>query len=282
MAVKNLSEIIETAIGNNRSRRQFARDANIDPAIISRIFTSDYIPGIKTLQKISTVADPRSNLKLSDFLEAAGYGKRATESFSDLAAKNIATVALGISAVITAMMIGNTKLKVDKMLEEQPDIAKDIVKQQVKSQRLFKTTALSLIFQFLTEKEIEWRQGLVKNLNIYGNAPDEYIMLENCRFSQWWLVFWSSSESRDDQNLISSEDQAHMLFSRFTTEPADPKRKISIVVDDQELFNALESLRGHNSFRGDQSVILVDMDNLQIVKESVISSYSENPDRKEA
>ena len=73
-----------------------------------------------------------------------------------------------------------------------------------------------------------------------------------------------------------------MLFSRFTTEPADPKRKISIVVDDQELFNALESLRGHNSFRGDQSVILVDMDNLQIVKESVISSYSENPDRKEA
>ena len=273
MAEKKLSAIIEMAKGNNRTLRQFARDADIDPSVISRMIKSDYIPGIKTLQKISTAADLGSNLKLSDFLEAAGYGKRATESISDIAVKNITTVALGITAVITAMMTGKNKLKVDKILEEQPAVTKDIVKQQVKSQRLFKTTALSLIFQFLTENEIEWRQGLINNLKTYGNAPDEYILLEHYKYTSWWLVFWAKPEQQDDQNMISCEDQAHMLFSRFTTEAADPNRKISIVVDDQELFNALENLKGRNSFRGDQSVILIDMDNLQIIKESVISSY---------
>ena len=49
----------------------------------------------------------------------------------------------------------------------------------------------------------------------------------------------------------------------------------SIVVDNLELYEAVLKFKGHNSYRGNLSVILVDTEAVAIVKEEVIATYCE-------
>ena len=73
---EKLGELLTKAAGN-RSLRQYARDADVTPA---RLFEmkrpNGPKPGALVLIKLcEKKANPQNGVTLSDFLEAAGYGK---------------------------------------------------------------------------------------------------------------------------------------------------------------------------------------------------------------
>ena len=68
---------------------------------------------------------------------------------------------------------------------------------------------------------------------------------------------------------------AKALVSKFLCFPPDQKRKASIVVDNEGLFEALLALKGENSYRGNVSAILVNPNEIRLSREEYIATYEE-------
>ena len=63
------------------------------------------------------------------------------------------------------------------------------------------------------------------------------------------------------------------LFTQFFLFPANVKRKISLVVNNEELYGIFMGYKDRNSFKGNVSVILVDEKQVRVVKEEHIAYY---------
>ena len=64
------------------------------------------------------------------------------------------------------------------------------------------------------------------------------------------------------------------MVSSFCVAAPDPNRKVSIVVDNDRLLEELSKYQSRNSYRGNMSIILIDVDNARIVKEELLSSFN--------
>ena len=120
---------------------------------------------------------------------------------------------------------------------------------------------------------IQCQLGRIEDLNYIGSKPDLLLLLNDSEIHNWWLCFWSKDKEIEDHQTVSPTDLANILICRFTGIPSDPTRKVSIVVDDEELFNAICYFKNNNSYRGNLSVILIDIDDSKISKEEIISTY---------
>jgi hypothetical protein len=63
------------------------------------------------------------------------------------------------------------------------------------------------------------------------------------------------------------------LFGSFVTIPEDPKRKLSFVVNNEEIYKEFIKLKGNNSYKGNTSVVLVDKNGTSVVSEEFISYF---------
>ncbi len=63
----------------------------------------------------------------------------------------------------------------------------------------------------------------------------------------------------------------------------EPKleRKISVVIDSQEAFEAFIGYKDKLAYRGDLSIILIDRETLAVVREEYLAHYSINDTRSE-
>ena len=59
---------------------------------------------------------------------------------------------------------------------------------------------------------------------------------------------------------------------------SNKKRKISIVVNNNKVYEYLLKFKGNISYRGYLSIILVDINNVSVEKEDYISWYEDNED----
>ena len=62
----------------------------------------------------------------------------------------------------------------------------------------------------------------------------------------------------------------------MVTIASDKKRKVSIVVDDMELYDSVLKLANHNSYRGYATVILIDTEGIELKKEEIVATYEED------
>lgn len=154
----------------------------------------------------------------------------------------------------------------------------DLLLQYAKKQRKFQKMALGEIMSLLADKGIGCRPGSFKGTDSLGGRADAYIMLEGHRIETWWFAFWADDEELQKREYVYVGDRAHLLFSRFSTAAADPRRKASIVVDNRELFDELCRFKGHNSYRGNMSAILIEPDEAKVVKEEILAFFDERED----
>ncbi len=193
-----------------------------------------------------------------------------------------AATPIGVAAAMTTLIkiknLNGTHASKMKKTEEPLTYTNDMLLQYEKKQKRFSAIALGVLYKAAADKGISCHHGNLKDIDNLGALPDDCIFVSNNNISNWWLIFWAKDDKIDAHTIVLPEDRASVLLSRFTTANADPHRMASIVVDDLELFEAVSKFKGHNSYRGNLSVILVDTDTVSVVREEVIATYYEEDD----
>lgn len=151
----------------------------------------------------------------------------------------------------------------------------DMLLQYEKRQRLFAATASGIIYNALINKGITWTIENTEDIDTLGVKPDLAINISNQFIEKWWFTFWAKDSELDSHVTVSTRDRADVMFSRYVSAKQNPNRQVSIVVDDMELFNAICEFKGHNSYRGNLSVLLINMENVRIEKEECICHYDD-------
>ena len=227
----------------------------------------------ETYRKIAKVLDCDINYLLVDEESALIGATAAISAFgvaiSATAAPVGAIVALG---TLLAVKKGFKKSKNNGVLSYN----NDSLLQYERHQKKFRVTAIGIIYSELVTKGVSFQPDHTRFVDTLVSKPDERILILGQSISNWWLSFWSKDKELDNRVIISTSDRANVLFCRYVSAPADQARKASIVVDDNELFEALCAFKGNNSYRGNMSVILIDTENVKVVKEENIATYYEN------
>lgn len=156
----------------------------------------------------------------------------------------------------------------------------DMFFQYERTQKRFAATAMGILYKTAAEKGIQCQQGSLKDIHGIGIQPDDYIVVKGHVIKDWWIIFWAKDPELDEHIIVSSNDRARAMVSRFTTVESDPKRMATIVVDDIELYEAVCRYKDHNSYRGNLSVVLVDTNEVRICKETIIALYDDEPSAK--
>ena len=270
---KELAKLVLKAKGDNRSIRQYAEDANISASIISRILSETYKPGIKVLQRLtSESAKPQGNVSLKDLTIAAGFTSDVVGATSAVAAGALASTLpiLGPIGGVMAGVIAGAASAGSKHSKNKKDLnemdSNTVLSQCEKKQRHFKAISWGLIRDLMTANGYSWSPGIIKELSVQ-QKPDDYVIINDNQIKEWWFAFWGKDPELDKLQIMSNEDRLTILISRFILVPANQERKISIVIDDKELFEYACSLKGEISFKGNLSIILIDLDEIQVVSE---------------
>ena len=159
--------------------------------------------------------------------------------------------------------------------EESLTDTNDKLLQYEKNQKLFAVSAMGIIYKAAAEKGIQCQQGNIKDIEDTEIRPDDYIIVKNQEIQDWWLTFWAKDPSLEEHMIMLPDELARMMISRFAAAKSDPKRMATIIVNDLELYKAICRFKNHNSYRGNLSVILVDMNAVRISKETILSLYDD-------
>lgn len=216
-------------------------------------------------------------------MEDTGKAMGATAALATLAGIMTTTAVspVGMGVVLAALaevgiinaLSGKGK---NKKIDEPLTYNNDILLQYEKKQKRFKAIASGIICKAIMSKGYSFVPGELKDLDDVGVRPDEYLVFSEELISSWWFIYWAKDKKLDDSVIISATDRASVLFSRMVTIASDKKRKVSIVVDDMELYDAVLKLANHNSYRGYATVILIDTEGIELKKEEIVATYEED------
>ena len=182
---------------------------------------------------------------------------------------------------------GNKKGEEDKLIERVENVSKENLAlfsaerldEYNRQRHRFAVTATGLLYGQLIQKGFRFRPCNVNELTFQCYDDDAIVKLEDCSINIWLFKFVAFSE--DDRMLDDLvKDMALNVMSRLVFISNDAKRKVSIVVNDMELYNHLLRYKGCNSYRGNLSVILIDTKEVSIRKEDYLSVYDFSNEEK--
>ena len=190
----------------------------------------------------------------------------------------LGTATLPMGTLVGASMAALAASKAKKSTAKNEDSSdpltynNDMLLQYEKKQRTFQAIAIGIIYSKLASDGIAFQPGNKDDLDSLGGKPDEYIKITGESESEWWLSFWAKDEKLDKNVIMTEDDRAAVMISRFATAKFDENRKITIVVDDETLYDAILNYKNHNSLRVNMSVMLIDGESVAIVREETIAT----------
>lgn len=287
MKNKNLIELVKKARGD-RSLREFAKDAEVNVSILSRIESGEYNPGRKVLEKLTSPnAKPQGGVTYQDLAEAANDNDQYKKGIAAgmTAAGLVAGSLPGVSAALlalagaTATSIKTQQVISDKEKKQEEKLTDDLKK--IATERYvalnreihrFTATATGLLYGKLAEMGVHFRPGNKDETDIVLCEGDSFLFIEDEVVDTWLLSYIALSEADRGMDMLIKKSTKRMIERWLFTVP-DQKRKFSIVVNDEILFKYLVELRGKNLFRGNLSVIQVDVKSVQVICEEYIAFY---------
>ncbi len=131
--------------------------------------------------------------------------------------------------------------------------------------------ARAIVFSALSEGNFEW--SFFNSQNNTGILPaDMVVEIKNSSINQWNFHLIS-----DTEGCLSEKDsfktRMYMYYGYLATMAAPSHVKYSFITDSNEVFEKIKAL-SPRSLAAVVSVILIDMDNLSILKEENISGAS--------
>lgn len=225
--------------------------------------------------------------KLADVLECEiEYLKRDDKSFYTggmFTALDTMTTALGILSVATNGVINSISKSLSSFTDgesskEELSKSSDFLLQYEKKQKKFQAIAMGLIMEKLANQNIPFTPGVNNNLDKIESKPDQFLSIESESINSWWFSFWTRDEKLDEEVIVFPSDRASLLIGRYATISENPRRKVSIVVDDDELYQELIKFKNHNSFNGNMSIILINIDKVELIREEYIALHRDAKD----
>ena len=274
---KKLGELVKLAKGEDRTIKEYGRDAGVDPAIISKIIAGKYLPKkpkmLKDLTSIS--AAPRNDITYEMLIKAS----RTEDAYK-------AGVAAGLGAVTTMMpIVGGVALsmlltgenaikpKIDSIIDGD-----DLVEKTVANLLRFSAAAVGIIYGRLAQKGIVFRPEVDKSKRLMTNEIDTYITIENQDIEEYILGYVYLDKDDINSDYIV-ENIARQSVERLLFIKSNEKRKVSIVVNSKEVYNYLLQYKGAMSYRGNLSIILFDLDKINIEREEYLALYDEDKEK---
>lgn len=271
----------------DRSLREYAKDTDINVSILSRIERGEYKPGKKVLKKLTSPdAKPQGGVTYQDLVEAANDNELYRKGIAaGMAVAGLVPGALpGITAALLTLASSSTTIKAQILLQEKErsktkgskqGVGKsDISRYGVLNQEIqrFAATATGIIYGKLASKGVRFRIGMQEETDITLYDGDSLLLVENQCIDSWMLSFIAMSEEDRGMDKIV-KNSAKSMFERLLFIAPDAKRKYSIVVNDKVLFDYLLEYKDKNSYRGNLSIIEIDVKNVEVVREEYISFY---------
>ena len=299
MGETSLGTLVKQAKGDDRSLREYAKDSGVDAAIISKIINGSYAPKKPDiyLRLTSPQAAPRGGVTSEQLIEAssaanspqsfqAGLAAGMTATASILAAVGgvpITAVATSLTGLFAAKSAFDAAAKVGAKKNSPKEVLtynNDRLLEFEKTQKRFRAAALGMIITSLAKQGVACKVEDVAKLDLGSARPDECLTISGSPISSWWFSFWAKDEELDERALVFREDRALVMLSRYTPVPADPDRKVSLVVDDAALYDELAKYKDQNSYRGEMSIILVDQSSFEVIREEYVAHYDADTTRE--
>ena len=279
----SVGELVRQAKGEDRSLREYARDSGVDAAIISKIINGNYIPKKPGIYEALTSlqAAPRGGVSLQQLLEAAGT---SVEYRSGMAAGISVGVFASLSEVPSSTLIKTLKARgiaidgggtaeISNMKPEDIQRA-----QRLKSEKQrFEATANGIILGCLGKKGLAFQIVQTDGREIDKIHFDTYIRLMNHEISEYLIQYAFISEEEAGSLPLVKNTVRGLVEELIFMKPSET-RKVSIVTNHPDAFEDLCTYKDRLSFNGELSVILFDLDNARLLKETYLSHYiSGNP-----
>ena len=271
---RKLAMIVKELIGN-RSIRRTAEDSGVAASYITGILKERYIPSAEILRKLAMPeARPQNAVTLEDLMVAAGYqNDYVEEAFKDAVFDEIEDVESGKTIDIEPNM--EVLSRIAKHAEEYGGASSHRERHKMRMQEMskFKSLATGIVYKALTEKGIHFSNAY-DVVGIRGFKPDMSIHVPMQPILEWWFEYKSiGAEGRG--GLFNLK---HFLGQFMFIEPK-LDRKISVVINNRDVFDALCGYKDKLAYRGDLSIILIDEGTFSVVQEEYLAHY--NLDKKD-
>lgn len=245
-----------------RNRETYERLASVLGCDINYLLVDDNEEAIKNISSfLSSVS--RSSIK-----PTMGRGS---------VVGTVSMAVAGLSAEVISEILQST-LKAKNDDPDRLSKANRILMDYTKQQKQFSATAMGIILRALADKNVKYQLGNIKDVDVIGGPPDEIVKISGNTIKEWWFNFWTKNDELDGRTFANKREQAEVILGRYLTSKADSSRKVSIAVDDDQLFDALLEFKNHNSYKGNLSAILIDVDAVTVKKEQALAFYSDQTD----
>lgn len=247
-----LGNIINLARGD-RSLRKYAQDAGVSYSTIYLIEKSEYMPSPEMIRKLTSKrANPQNGVTYEDAMSAAGYKTKQDED------------RVGEKAIEIFI---ETNLNIDKS-----DRDKQIKRYSYETRRAYveklNDRAKGLVFAALAKAGVAFGNVLLDDRSGAFTKNDLLLSIDKGRIRAWEIHFLCTPEGERYTRMNAS-----FYFSRFLRDPNTKEMKFSIVTNDPSSFAYFKRYEHALAFRGDLSVIFVDINVQEVLSEVYLSNY---------
>lgn len=278
MTENMLGDLILLAKGDDRSIREYARDSEVDAAIISKMINGNYIPKKPSvyLKLASDKAAPRNGITYEQLLEASNAGTIPRNTA--IAAGSLGPIvkhlrtAFYISAAGTAVLLRTLfPGSIFQLFNDNQNESENTERMLADLNRYAKT-AQAIITSQLAIKGIPFKIDNNNEHRLYENIYDTYLQLNHDTVTDYLLRYAYIPEDMKEVQFIIEETPKRLAEELFFTEPVIG-RKISIAINNEDSYNFLLQFKDRTSYKGDLSIILLDMQIPAIIKETYLAHY---------
>lgn len=253
-----------TELKGERSIRRMAEETGVAASYITGILKEKYLPSADILRKLAdSSANPQNGVALEDLMIAAGYQDNYVEGVMP-------------DGLLDELEDDNNSGVEERLSRYTDAMARH--KQDRQERVRFNQIASGAVLKALYENGIKFGSGEDGSPSAVGFKPDFSVTVAQEPILDWWFVF---KHVKDVGSAINRKHIIRHYIERFMFLDPVASRKISVVVDDEEVFYELSQYKNHLSYRGDLSVILLSPDDYSIVKEQYIAYYFENGEKGE-
>ena len=285
MEESKIGELVRRAKGEDRSLREYARDAEVDAAIISKIISGTYIPKKPGIYEALTSpkASPRGGVTYQMLLEAAGTSEDYRSGMSaGMSAGILSTLSAIPSSVLIkvlqtrGVMINRDAVGETPTSQMKPEQVRRVMELRSQRQR-FAATANGIILGSLGMKGLAFQVLQTEGAELDEIRFDTYVRLMNHEVSEY-LIRYAFLSDEEAGNLALARNTLRRMTEELLFLTPVRERKVSIVTNHPEAYEELCAFRDQISYNGELSVILFDIERAALLKENYLSHFiSEDP-----
>ncbi|WP_026523262.1 hypothetical protein [Butyrivibrio sp. MB2005] len=255
---RKIAEMVTKIVGE-RSYKEAGLDAGIDASTLSYICRGKVKPTPDIVAKITKdEAKPQGGIGYDELMIECGYQSDTLDRISMYAGLLSEAGTLGES--------------VGRQISKDTSI---YISMEEKSRRVFLQAIIEKGYGVLAQ-DINYDSSV--NNGGYGRVDVRYLLASGIGGVDEWLLDFNFAPPG---KMIGSHNVLLPLGKILIKGIPNPNQKISMVVNSKLQYEKISKYKGKMPFRGELSIILIDVDNLKILDETYLSHYDLEDTSKE-